>query len=869
MKGKKLVALLLASAMCLSLLASCGKKDPDPTPTPPAVENTQPVEPQGPTYTVTEFSNDKYTYKTYTIALAPNWNPHDYESANSADVLDYLVDGLYQFAFNDELHPHADPSHDPYDAYVIIPAMAAGDPVDVTMEVKAAHPDWIPADATSGFAWAIPLRQDLYFDTGYHITAESFVEGAKRLLDPKLQNYRSTDVYSGANGIVGAEAYFKPGEISTGEANGYTFADLTANAEGQYETPDGYPVYIAVEYGIEYFDGDALADYIGAYGDAYFSLTNWEDLTGAMDENGLVPLTDETYPWIQDVITGNPEWNESDADLPNYWVYVTGVNPTDPVFEETVGIYAKDEYTLVQVYKSSLAGFSLYYGGIQDSLLLVEPNVYDSCLYQDEQGVWQSSYMTSAETSPSYGPYSMTEYQTDKMVHYSRNDKWYGYHDDENSVYMDPTDGKVYRTYQSTDVDVQVVPEAPTAKQMFLAGELMTYSMQSTDYDEYGFSDYLYATPSASVFFFLMTRDMSGLQTREASADFDQSKYDLETITLTSFRKAIAVSIDKQAACDDIYTSNTPAYGIYGPTQIYDPETCGFYRDTPQAKQALCDFYSIDVSKFNGDLDAAAASITGYDPDTAKALYTEAFNEALEAGYITSADGKTSDQTIRMYYAATTHSDTMMKRIDYLSNAVKKAAEGTPFEGKLVIEADPKLYDSGSAWADAIKTGESDMQIAGWTGSAMNPFSLLQAYTWPSYAYAANWYDTTTDMMTLKLNGEEITMSVYDWAEAVNGSMMTDTNGKSRIFGENDADIETRLTILAAIEGKILQTYTYIPLINNGSKFLLTQQAYFVVEEYNPVLSRGGIKYMKYNYNDTDWAAYCADQIAAHGQLQY
>ena len=43
MKGKKLVAMLLASVMCLSLLAGCnGKKDPDTTPTPSA-ENTQPV----------------------------------------------------------------------------------------------------------------------------------------------------------------------------------------------------------------------------------------------------------------------------------------------------------------------------------------------------------------------------------------------------------------------------------------------------------------------------------------------------------------------------------------------------------------------------------------------------------------------------------------------------------------------------------------------------------------------------------------------------------------------------------------------------------------------------------------------------------
>ena len=49
--------------------------------------------------------------------------------------------------------------------------------------------------------------------------------------------------------------------------------------------------------------------------------------------------------------------------------------------------------------------------------------------------------------------------------------------------------------------------------------------------------------------------------------------------------------------------------------------------------------------------------------------------------------------------------------------------------------------------------------------------------------------------------------------------------------------------------------------------FLLTQQAYYVIEEYNPILGRGGIAYMKYNYNDADWDAYVASQ--PDGQLSY
>ncbi|MDE6108454.1 MAG: hypothetical protein K2F83_07300 [Oscillospiraceae bacterium] len=855
MKSKKLVALLLASVMCLGLLAGCGPKE--------TVESKNPVESQG------TVGDATYTHKIYSTSLSSNWNPHDYEDSGSSDVLTYLYDGFYQFVFNDELHPHADPSHDPYDSYVIIPSMAIGDPVDVTMEVKAAHPEWIPEEATSGYAWQVTLRDDLYFDTGYHITAQSYVEGAKRLLDPKLQNYRSTDVYSNSTGIVGAEAYFKQGSINYKDNGnlGIEIADMTTNADGQYTYNDEL-VYIGIDYPLGQTGGNTLADYVGAYGEAYFGLEHWDELVALADDKGLIPCTDDNLALLSSVTTTNPAWNETDADL-LYYLLIAEQMP-DGVSFDTVGIYAKDEYTLVEVFKGSLGGFTLYYGGLQDTLLLVEPDVYDSCLKQDEAGNWYSTYMTSAETSPSYGPYSMTAYQTDKMVHYSKNDKWYGWNDDVNNVYKDPHDGQVYHTYMTTDIDWQVVDETATAKNMFLSGELTTYSMQSADYDEYGFSEYLYATPSASVMFTLLTGNLKGLQEREAAADFDQATQDVETIAVQNFRKAFAISFDKQGFVDETTPSTTPAFGIYGQTQIYDPETCGFYRDTDQAKQVLVDFYSIDLADYNGDVDAAIAALTGYDPDTAKELYTQAFQDSLDLGYITDNDNDgICDQTITITWPVVGNfTEAQQRRVNWLDTAFKKAVEGTPFEGKVGITPTGKIYDD-SNWADALKSGEADLNLCGWTGSVMDPYNLITAYTWPSYAYAAEWYDTTADMLTLTIDGEEITMSVYNWADAVNGSLMPDANGTMRSFGENDTSVESRLTILAGIEGKLLQTYTYIPFINNGSKFLLSQKVYYVVEDYNPVMSRGGVMYMKYNYTDAEWEAYCAEQIAQHGQLQY
>ena len=72
------------------------------------------------------------------------------------------------------------------------------------------------------------------------------------------------------------------------------------------------------------------------------------------------------------------------------------------------------------------------------------------------------------------------------------------------------------------------------------------------------------------------------------------------------------------------------------------------------------------------------------------------------------------------------------------------------------------------------------------------------------------------------------------------------------------ADVEVRLEILAGLEAKILMTYDYIPMLQNASMALLSKQVYYVVEEYNVIMGRGGIAYMKYNYNEAEWAEYVA-----------
>ena len=127
------------------------------------------------------------------------------------------------------------------------------------------------------------------------------------------------------------------------------------------------------------------------------------------------------------------------------------------------------------------------------------------------------------------------------------------------------------------------------------------------------------------------------------------------------------------------------------------------------------------------------------------------------------------------------------------------------------------------------------------------------------------WFDSTSITLTLNLRGEDITMNLMQWQQCMTGPAI-EVNGKTYNFGDGQADVETRLDILAAIEGEILKTGNYIPALQDASAALLSQQVFYVVDEYNPVMGRGGIAYMKYNYSDAEWVEYVASQ---GGELTY
>ena len=845
---KKLFALLLALAMVFSVGLGAVAEETAEEAIP---ELAEPVAGQ-------------YTYRMAVSTLPSGWNPHTYQTEDDSVALDYTTSSLYSRIFNDANHEVE--GREPFDAYVTVPEMAAEMPVDVTEEVKASHPQFnIPESATSGYAWRVKLREDLTWEDGTPIKAVDFVESLKRVLDPEKLNYRTANYSTDAYAVVNAEAYALAGSNSylDNGVEGVQIADMTKNDEGQYMVDDKL-VYIGVDYALNWTGGDTLKNYVETYGEEYFGLDTWEDLLAVTDEQGVAPCTDENLALLSGVTTTNANWGETDADLYNYLLIVDEHFADDYSFDN-VGLFASGEYELTFVYPNALEGFYLTTYGM-NTQYLVKTDLYDECLKETETAsgtVWTSTYGTSADTYSSYGPYRISDYQADKSMHFVKNENWYGWNDG-NHEYVDPVDGQTYQMYQTTDVDLQYVRESNTMRQMFLAGQLATYSLQAEDFDQYRNSEYYYVTPAETIFFLLFNGYESVINEREAAADFDATTTDLQMQMLESFRRACAVSIDRELMAATVSPQRTGGYAFLGNTYIYDPETAAYYRDTPQAKQALVDFYSINLDDYNGDLDAAVAAITGYDPETAAVLFQEAYEEALELGYITDTDGDgKSDQTVTMVYAMSAELNNFLeKTLAFLNDSLNGAAAGTGLEGKILITPSAPV---GNAWSDNLRNGTMDTQLAGWSGVTLDPFSLATTWTDPNQAYWGRWYDANNYDMTLTLGGADITMSVRDWALCLNGTMVT-VDGVDYNFGYGQADVEDRLTILAGIERHMLTSYNCVPIMQDGGGSLLSQQMFYVVEEYNPILGRGGIQYLKYNYDDAEWAAFVAEQ---GGILQY
>ena len=814
---KKLLSLVLAVVMVLGLVA-CGGNG--------GSETTAPVE------TTTPAVEGTYTYN-YALAEFPtNWNYHTYQTNIDAEILDYISSGFYVFDYNETK-----------DGYAMVDGMAVGDPVDVTADYVGQY-GIVEGDTAK--AYILNLRQDLKWQDGTPITANDFVESAKRLLNPEAQNYRADGMYAGSVQIHNAEAYLKQGQVNMTENNlaptRYLVADLVKAEDGTYTTPDGIPMYIATGFALtDWLSGNTLQYYVEGYGDSMFDVASFEALNAMANEEGLVAVTDETIDLLTKVITFSADWGESADNIPDYLVYEV----TYPeVAWENVGWFAKSDYELVFVMDAPLDGFYLKYN-LPSPLVNIE--MYDACASVVD-GVYTNTYCTSAETTMSYGPYKLTSYQADKQYVLEKNEYFYDLSED---------------TYQATSIVVDCVKEPATRLELFLQGKLDTFGLSKDYMDEYQMSDYCYYATGDSTFAMVFNPDAEALVTAQAAAGENINK---TILTIKEFRQAMSYALDRNAFCLATSPMNAPGFGLFSGLIVSDPEAGTAYRTTDVAKNVLAEFWGVSEEygegKLYADIDEAVDSITGYNLAKAKELYDLAYDMAIEQGLMD------EDDVVEIKIGTPNNTSTFYNNgYEFLVNNYTEAVKGTKLEGKLTFSRDDTL---GNAFSDALKNNQVDMLFGvGWTGSALDPYGLIEAYVYTDYQYD-DCTDFTAITCDIEINGTVYTASVQDWQKIMNGAACTITaaDGSTMEYscGTADKDPETRLAILGALEGAVLQNYNFLPIMDDASAQLRGQQIEYYTEEYIFGMGFGGMKYYTFNYTDAEWDAYVAEN---NGELDY
>jgi hypothetical protein len=105
------------------------------------------------------------------------------------------------------------------------------------------------------------------------------------------------------------------------------------------------------------------------------------------------------------------------------------------------------------------------------------------------------------------------------------------------------------------------------------------------------------------------------------------------------------------------------------------------------------------------------------------------------------------------------------------------------------------------------------------------------------------------------IEGKDVTMTWQAWANCMEGT-----------GPYANADEQTKLSILAAIEENILKLYYFIPVCATTACSMLSYKLSYYTENYSIMYGFGGLRLINHNYSDAEWAEYVAEQ---GGQLAY
>ena len=761
-----------------------------------------------------------YTYNARIDAMPADFNPHTSEETCN------LVEKYSQMGLVEAISGT--------DGKVTWAFEMADSITDITASVQDKAKYKIGEEET-GRVWQIKLNKGAAWEDGVAINADTYINSMKLLLDLDVDNSEAKVYYDAQKSDV---AIYNADLYSNNDLTGQTIYSLIFDSKSKtyaIGVDEVENMYVSIVHPTSFW-GYSLKDAYYGYGAEYFTDSDGTDyykiIEKAVGDNEYMLVNDEILSALKGickVVGGGHE-----EEFMEMLFYKSGTYGEIDFSE--VGLVKVDEYTFNYVTAKSISQDKFFEAMLNN--WIVKEDLYTLSISEDGDAT-VVTYGTSIDTYISYGPYKVSKIEKDK-IYMEKNENWYGY-----------SDGKHEGMYQTTDIVVHVVEDDAKAEQMFLSGKLDELALSKNLVANYTESDRIYTITKTGTFRWIFATDMDKLVAMEKDLNDGTNK---RVIGYDDFRKALSYSIDRVQLCSVATPNYTPAVYLLSNAYFTDGtyNTVSSYRNTTEGKKALVNLYGLTYGAGEAykDLDEAYNSITGYDENKAKELFTAVYDKAVQDG------NYTEGQSIVIRCVVSSENElTKWEEVEekIVNEMIASATKGTGFEGKITVK-----YVCGVAnrYNDCVE-GKIEMIKGAWGGSVVSPFITIGMYTVSEYAgnvqESCGW-DPSKEELTITYDfdgdseAEEVVKSFRDWTIAMN-----DTSS----YG---SDLSARLIILSSLESGVLSAYQCIPMYTETSSRVLSYKVEYGYKEYNMLYENGGIRYMTYNYDDAAFEEYVDEQ---------
>lgn len=537
----------------------------------------------------------------------------------------------------------------------------------------------------------------------------------------------------------------------------------------------------------------------------------------------------------------------------------------DKIEMDDVGIRKIDDYTIRLYLKKAITSLNLKFALTGN--WLVKTDLYKSLSRDLGNGSLGTTYASgSVGNYMSYGPYKLTYFEQGKKIVIKRNNKWYGY-----------SDGQHNDQFKMDEVDTMIYTDHKTAMNEFLAGNLDDIDLTVNDVHTYGSSKRATTTYESYTQKLSFNSDRDMLYSRQK----DTANSNKTILANTDFRKGLSLGTDRKTFASQATSGSKAFTGLLNDLYLANNSTGQSYRSTAQGQSVYGKVYGhLGGSEINEKTGAALSEdAVGYNHDLAVAYLAKGMKEELnskEDGHLKAGD--TIKLEFRVY-------DDSSENTVAAYNYLKSSWTGLIADAVAALKKDGALNESESISIDitmqkdqdyytTAQQGHYDMIFSIWGGAATNPYGLMEVYCKSDFTQTCEYGfkgHQADEYLEIDVNGDDVidpsteNRSFNQWYDDMNnGDEFNEAKyGDELVKGDKNYDAwlsvhNKKLNVLAGLEAGILNRFEAVPLVARGSTSLLSFKVEYATYTYVSLIGYGGIRFMKFNYTNSQWKEYCS-----------